>query len=130
MEAKNMEIEAQSITACDVTPDGGLISLSFVDSNGQPATILMSLNQVGALIMTLPGILERALQTRFCDSTLRYAYPLASWTVEQSTDPTQCMVTLRTAEGFGVCFSIPREERSQISEALAEAPLPGVLRAN
>ena len=125
-----MEIETQSLTACDVTPDGGLISLSFVDSNGQPATILMSLNQVGALIMTLPGILERALQNRFCDYTLRYTYPLASWAVEQSTDPTQCMVTLRTAEGFGVCFSIPREQQSLISEALAAAPPPVALRAN
>ena len=125
-----MEIETQSLTACDVTADGGLISLSFVDSGGQPATILMSLNQVGALIMTLPGILERALQTRFADSTLRYAYPLASWAVEQSTDPTQCMVTLRTADGFGVCFSIPREQRSLISEALAEAPIPIAPRAN
>ncbi len=130
MEAKNMEIETQSLTACDVTSDGGLISLSFVDSHGQPATILMSLNQVGALIMTLPGILERALQTRFADSTLRYAYPLASWAVEQSTDPTQCMVTLRTADGFGICFSIPREQRTQISEALADAPMSVTLRAS
>ena len=125
-----MEIETQSLTACDVTADGGLISLSFVDSDGHPANILMSLNQAGALIMTLPGILERALQTRFADSTLRYAYPLASWAVEQSTDPTQCMMTLRTAEGFGVCFSIPRDQRGQLSEALATAPPPIELRAN
>jgi hypothetical protein len=125
-----MDIEAQSLTACDVAADGGLISLSFVDSNGQPANILMSLHQAGALIMTLPGILERALQTRFADSTLRYAYPLASWEVAQSTDPTQSMVTLRTADGFGVCFSIPRDQRGLLSEALAGAPPPVEQRAH
>ena len=124
-----MEIETQSLTTCEVAPDGG-ISLGFVDSEGKPATIRMSLNQVGALIMTLPGLIDKALQTRFGDASLRYAYPLASWAIEQSTDPAQGMVTLRTTDGFSVCFSIPREQRSLISEALAEAPIPIAPRAN
>ena len=47
---------------------------------GQPA---------GALIMTLPGLVSKALQTRFGDQTLRYAYPLNSWMIEQSTDPNE-----------------------------------------
>ena len=51
----------------------------FVDSAGNPATIRLSLNQVGALAMTLPGLIDKALQTRFGDQSLRYAYPLASW---------------------------------------------------
>jgi hypothetical protein len=59
--------------------------------------------------MTLPGLIDKALQTRFGDQSLRYAYPLASWVVEQSTDLTQGMVTLRTVDGFSVCFSIPRQ---------------------
>jgi hypothetical protein len=61
---------------------------------------------------------------------LRYAFPLASWEVEQSSDPTQSMVTLRTADGFGVCFSIPRDQQGLISDALAAAPPPVALRAN
>jgi hypothetical protein len=103
-----MEIETQSLTTCEVAADGGAISLGFVDSIGNPATIRLSLNQVGALVMTLPGLIDKALQTRFGDQSPRYAYPLASWVVEQSSDPTQGMVTLRTVDGFSVCFSIPR----------------------
>jgi hypothetical protein len=125
-----MEIETQSLTTCEVAPDGGVISLGFVDSQGKPATIRMSLNQVGALIMTLPGLIDKALQTRFGDTTLRYAYPLASWAVEQSTDPSQGMVTLRTVDGFSVCFSIPRKQQSELGEALTAQPAPVVLRAN
>ena len=77
-----MEIETQALTSCEVAPDGGAISLGFVDSQGKPATIRLSLNQVGALAMTLPGLIDKALQTRFGDQSLRYAYPLASWVVE------------------------------------------------
>ena len=51
--------------------------------------------------------------------------------VEQSTDPTQGMVTLRTVDGFSVCFSIPREQQSELGEALVAQPASTVtLRAN
>ena len=117
-----MEIDTQALTTCEVAADGGAISLGFVDSTGKPATIRLSLNQVGALAMTLPGLIDKALQTRFGDQSLRYAYPLASWKVEQSSDPTQGMVTLRTVDGFSVCFSIPRDQQSELGEALVSAP--------
>jgi hypothetical protein len=126
-----MQIETQALTSCEVAADGGAISLGFVDSTGQPATIRLSLNQVGALAMTLPGLIDKALQTRFGDQSLRYAYPLASWEVEQSTDPTQGMMTLRTVDGFSVCFSIPRDQQSELGEALVAQPVTSVtMRVN
>jgi hypothetical protein len=118
-----MEIDTQLLTTCEVAADGGAISLGFVDSTGNPATIRLSLNQVGALAMTLPGLIDKALQTRFGDQSLRYAYPLASWAVEASSDPTQGMVTLRTVDGFSVCFSIPRQQQSELGEALVAMPV-------
>ena len=126
-----MEIETQALTTCEVAADGDAVSLGFVDSEGRPATIRLSLNQVGALAMTLPGLIDKALQTRFGDHSLRYAYPLASWEVERSTDPTRGMVTLRTVDGFSVCFSIPREQQSELGEALvAQQAVPITMRAN
>jgi hypothetical protein len=119
-----MEIDSQALTSCEVAADGGAISLGFVDSGGTAATIRLSLNQVGALAMTLPGLIDKALQTRFGDQSLRYAYPLASWMVEQSSDPSQAMITLRTVDGFSVCFSIPRAQQSELGEALVAQPGP------
>jgi hypothetical protein len=116
-----MEIETQSLTSCEVAADGA-ISLGFVDSTGNPATIKLSLNQVGALAMTLPGLIDKALQVRFGDQSLRYAYPLASWAIEASSDPGQGMVTLRTVDGFSVCFSIPRQQQNELGEALVTQP--------
>lgn len=126
-----MEITVKALTTCDVAPDGGAISLGFEDTTGKPAAVQVSLNQVGALIMTLPGPLERALKARYGDQSLRYAYPLDSWVIEQSTDPKHGMMTLRTSDGFSVCFSIPREQQSELGEALTTAPASRVtMRSN
>jgi hypothetical protein len=55
--------------------------------------------------------------------SLRYAYPLASWAIEQSTDTTQRIITLQTEDGFKVRFSIPKDEQGLLGEALTR-PMP------
>ncbi|MBR0706788.1 hypothetical protein [Bradyrhizobium liaoningense] len=120
-----MEIKVRSLTTCEVAADGGAISLGFEDVTGNSAAVRVSLNQVGALIMTLPGLLETALKARYGDQSLRYAYPLASWVLEQSTDTTQRIITLQTEDGFKVRFSIPKAEQSLLGEALTQ-PMPEV----
>ena len=114
-----MEIEPQSLTNCEVAADGSTIVLGFTDSHGTPAQLRLSLNQIGELAMTLPDLITKALQLRYGDHTLRYAYPLASWTVERSSDPRTGMVTLCTTDGFSVCFSMQRELQHQLADALA-----------
>jgi hypothetical protein len=125
-----MEITVKALTTCDVAPDGGAISLGFEDTTGEPAAVQVSLNQVGALIMTLPGLLERALKARYGDQSLRYAYPLASWVLEQSTDTSQRIITLETEDGFKVRFSIPKAEQNLLAEALVEPVPETALRPN
>ena len=104
-----MEIEVQSLTACEVAQDGSGISLGFVDNSGQSTTIRICTNQAGVLAMTLPSLIDRALRNRFGDKALRFTYPLASWSIEQTTDPRQIMVTFRTSDGF------PSASRSRAS---------------
>jgi len=125
-----MEIETRSLTSCEIADDGGAVSLGFIDAEGRQARLKLSLNQVGALAMTLPGLIDKALQARYGDASLRYAYPLESWAVEQSTDPTRGMLTFRTIDGFSVCFSLPRAQQSELGEALVSQPAPVVIRAN
>src|ERR1700761_1797520 len=117
-----MEIETRSLTSCEIADDGGAVSLGFIDGEGRPDCLKLSLNQVGALAMTLPGLIDKALQTRYGDASLRYAYPLESCAVEQSSDPAQGMLTFRTTDGFSVCFSIPRDQQSELGEALVAQP--------
>jgi hypothetical protein len=118
-----MEIKVRSLRTCEVATDGGAISLGFEDMAGNLAAVSVSLNQAGALIMTLPALLEAALRARYGDQSLRYAYPLASLVIEQSTDTTQRIITLETEDGFKVRFSIPKAEQSLLGEALTQ-PMP------
>jgi len=125
-----MEIRVKSLTNCEVAADGGAISLGFEDVSGKAAAVSVSLNQIGALIMTLPGLLEAALKARYGDQSLRYAYPLASWVLEESTDTSQRIITLETEDGFKVRFSIPKEEQSLLGEALTRQMPEMVMRPN
>lgn len=119
-----MEIDSRELTTCEVTADGEAISLGFVDAGGRPAAINFPVDQIGALAMTLPALIEKALRRRFRDDTLRYAYPLGSWSCEHSSDPATSIVTFRTVDGFSVCFSMPRQRQNELGEALAGRPAP------
>jgi hypothetical protein len=125
-----MDIGTQSLTTCEVASDGDAISLNFVDPGGRPQTIRLSLSQVGALAMTLPGLIDQALQTRYGDKSLRYTFPLKSWAVEQSSDPRHSMITLRTVDGFSVCFSMQHAQQSELGEALVSQHAPRMLQPN
>jgi hypothetical protein len=125
-----MEIDAKALTTCEIASDGAGISLGLVDTEGRPRTIRFSLNQVGALAMTLPALLDKALHARFGDHSLRYAYPLESWVIEQSSDPRLRMVTLRTVDGFSVCFTFAPEQQSRLGEALVAEYEQKAMRAN
>lgn len=114
-----MKIESRSLATCEISADGRDISLGFIDRAGQPATLKLPLEQAGALAMTLPSLMENALRRQFSDASLRYTYPLASWTFERSSDPSTSIVTLGTHDGFSVCFAIAREQQLELSEALA-----------
>jgi hypothetical protein len=114
-----MDIESESLTTCEVAPDGNTIVLGFADPGGTPVRIRLPLSQIGALAMTLPGLINKALQSRYGDHTLRYAYPLASCTVERSAEPDTGMMTLSTTDGFSVCFAMEREMQQTLAEALA-----------
>ena len=125
-----MKQDGYAFTECEVAADGS-VTLGFVDPGGNKAMVRLTVNQVGALAMTLPELIAKALRNRYGDQTLRYAYPLTSWAVEQSTDPKTGMMTLGTEDGFSVCFSMERDIQTQLGQALAsERPTSAPTLAN
>ncbi|MBV9565367.1 MAG: hypothetical protein JOY90_33675 [Bradyrhizobium sp.] len=125
-----MDIEPQSLTTCEVAPDGSAVVLGFTDAHGAPARVRVPLEQAGALAMTLPDLITQALRCRYQDHTLRYAYPLASWAVEQSSEAGGRMVTLRTTDGFSVCFAMQPKMQHELGEALTASYHPGRIAPN
>jgi hypothetical protein len=126
-----MKINSQALSTCEVVPDEDAISLGLIDAIGSSSVIRLSLDQASALLMTLSALIDTALQRSFRDRSLRYAYPLTSWSVDQVSDPPQCVVTLRTHSGFSACFSVQLQQQIDLGEALAwKRPQKTADRAN
>jgi hypothetical protein len=116
-----MNIEVQALTTYKVAEDGQSVALGMKDTAGNTATLRMKVTELGNLVMTLPSVIEAALRRRFRDASLRYTYPMGSWEVEAASDPAHLIVTLRTEDGFGVSFSIPRGRAGELGAALSSS---------
>jgi hypothetical protein len=113
-----METECHAFTEGEVKADGS-VALAFTDEAGNSVKLHLSINQVGALAMTLPELVTTALRNHHGNQKMRFAYPLTSWRVEQSSDLSTGMMTLYAPDGFSVCFSMGRELQSKLGETLA-----------
>jgi hypothetical protein len=112
-----MEMDCLTFAEAEVVADG-TVALGFVDETGNTVKVHLSINQVGRLAMTLPELIATALRNRHGNQKMRFAYPLTSWRVEQSSDLNTGMITLCAPDGFSVCFSMPRELQNKLGEAI------------
>jgi hypothetical protein len=113
-----MDMDCQAFTEGEVAKDGS-VALGFVDEAGNTIRVRLSINQAGALAMTLPELVATALRNRHGNQKMRFAYPLTSWRVEQSSDLNTGMMTLCAPDGFSVCFSMGRDVQNKLGETLA-----------
>jgi hypothetical protein len=116
-----MNIEVQALTTYEVGADGKSVAISVEDTSGKGTTLRMKITELGNLVMTLPSIIEAALRRQYRDTSLRFAYPLGAWEIEPASDPENLIVTMRTEDGFGVSFSLPRSRADRLGQAIASA---------
>ena len=100
-----MEIECAKLTTCDVSRDGTIIRLRFVDIAGQAVCLRLSFGQAGALTMTLPHLLSTALKARDGDEGSQFVFPLGAWELQGVVDGHTLIITLKTTDGFEVSFA-------------------------
>jgi hypothetical protein len=113
-----MEISSAELTTCDVTPDGKIVTLNLIDVAGNPVSLRLPLDQAGALTMTLPGLLTKAVKARDGSDTARFVFPLGDWLLERVADCRALIVTLKTTDGFEVSFGAPLETCRSFGAAL------------
>ena len=113
-----MEIHSAKLTTCDVTPDGETVRLNLKDVSGHPVSLLLPFDQAGALAMTLPGLLTKALKASHNDNSARYIYPLGGWLLEGVADCRALIVTLKMTDGFEVSFCAPLDRCRSLASAL------------
>jgi hypothetical protein len=70
--------------------------------------------------MTLPRLIECALQKLHADPSLRYVFPLGGWGIETSTDRNAVILNLQTPDGFAVSFGVPRTLLRELADGLGD----------
>ena len=115
-----MVIDVTEMTAYAISDEGDAVTLSLVGSDGTPTSLRFQIPDLGNLAITLPSLIEAALRRQLRNTSFRYTYPIGSWTIEQSSDPSFFIVTLKTTDGFGVSFSMSRGSLFQLAQALSD----------
>lgn len=114
-----MDIDVKALTTYKISDDGERASLRLVDAAGVETSLRFAIDDLGNLLMTLPGLIEAALQRRYGDAAFRFAYPIRSWKVKEAADPGALIVTLNTPDGFGVSFSMGRSNAEKLGACIA-----------
>ena len=100
------EIDVASLTTCQVAPEGYSVRLNFEDALGRPATLRLTSACVHQLAMRLPHLLSKALQAGYGEASLRAVFPLGDWRLEAEAGSKDLILTMMTANGFEVAFSL------------------------
>ena len=119
---ESLPIEGQTLTTWAVLPGGRQIRLEFLAADGRPRSLVLPFETLSGLLMTLPRILQSALDTRFADGSLRVVQRLGTWRLEQLHGDAGLLLKLGTTDGFEVAFVLNDEHAGSLGSALLAAP--------
>jgi hypothetical protein len=94
------------------------VCLRFAAIGGETHRIVLPFEALTGLLMTLPRMLQSALNERFPDGTLRVVHPLSDWRLEQAEGDNGLILKLGTRDGFEVAFTIRDADADTLGTAL------------
>jgi len=115
-------LEGRHLTTWTVLPGGRQIRLGFVAADGKPHGLILSVDVLSGLLMTLPRMLQSALDAQFPDRSLRMVQRLAAWRLEAAENNADVILQLATADGFEVAFALNRNDADALGAALVAVP--------
>jgi hypothetical protein len=120
-------IKGEKLTAWTVLPGGTEIALDFDSVDGESHRIVLPINTLSGLMMTLPRMLQSALDTRFPDGSFRVVQWLGNWQLEQQRSGNGLILKLGTQNGFEVAFALNDKHAGSLGAALLRAPSDSTL---
>ena len=115
-------IEGRQLTAWAVLAGGTRIRLDFIGNDGSTHRIVLPFDALTGLLMTLPRMLQTALDARFADGSLRFVQRLGRWQLEQAAADAGLILKLGTPDGFEVAFALNGDDADSLGTALLAAP--------
>jgi hypothetical protein len=122
MDLATKPIEGVQLTAWAVLAGGTHVRMEFVGADGSPHQIVLPFDTLSSLLMTLPRMLQTALDTQFADGSLRFVQPIGSWRIEQAEADLGLILRLGTRDGFEVAFALNGRDAGSLGAALQAAP--------
>jgi hypothetical protein len=116
--ADALPIEGRLLTTWSVLPGGTQIRLDFITSDGATHRIVLPFDALSGLMMTLPRMLQSALDERFPDGSFRVVQHLGKWQLEQQEIDDGLILKLGTTDGFEVAFALNHEHAGSLGSAL------------
>jgi hypothetical protein len=127
---KPTPIQGRKLTTWTVLPGGTEICLGFADADGDSHRIVLPVEALSGLMMTLPRMLQSALNERFPDGSLRVVQRLGKWQLEQQAIDDGLILKLGTKDGFEVAFALNGEHAGSLGAALLDAEPLSLKRPN
>ena len=127
-ENAGVEVDAVALTTFDVATDGSAARIGVRDASGRLASLTLPVDCLSALLMTLPQMVQTALQYRHDDSSLRLVYPLGAYRVETAGGSDHFILTLATPDGFEVSFGLSAAHRQQLVDAFQDSACSALIR--
>ena len=115
-------IEGEQLTSWAILAGGTHVRMDFVGADGAQHQIVLPFDTLTGLLMTLPRILQSALDARFSDGSLRFVQQLGAWQIEQADFDAGLILKLCTPDGFEVAFSLGDHDADSLGTALLAAP--------
>ena len=81
---------------------------------------MLPVDVLSGLMMTLPRMLQAALNERFPDGSFRVVQTLAQWQLERPGNVDGLILKLGTTDGFEVGFTLNAEHAGSLGCALLE----------
>jgi hypothetical protein len=119
---KTTPIHGEKLTTWSVQSGGTQISLDFISVDGGTHRIVLPVDALSGLMMTLPRMLQSALDERFPGGSLRVVQRLGKWQLEQQEVDDGLILKLGTMDGFEVAFALNEEHAGSLGAALLETP--------
>lgn len=116
----------------EVAPDGAIVELSTRADENAEVKLQLPYPMLGSLLMTLPGAMQAAVRQSSGNPKLRHAYHLGAWKLERSSEAEMLLLSMATADGFEVTFSLSEADASSLAAVIRHdvccEPAPAVSR--
>ena len=111
-------IEGEQLTSWAILAGGTHVRMDFLAQH----QIVLPFDTLTGLLMTLPRMLQTALDARFSDGSLRFVQQLGAWQIEQADVNAGLILKLCTPDGFEVAFALGDHDADSLGTALLAAP--------